>query len=123
MGLSDFLGASDLVHGGFNRADAGRPSDQIGADSVSAKCRDCCTSLVQLLRQLTVEIIRAREDAAHPDRTRLPVSRWEDDDYVYFEIDFPGSPVLVADISVLADHVFIRVGQAPPPAPSPSRDA
>jgi hypothetical protein len=109
MSRSEFVVASGPDHYGPNGPDPGRPSDRIGTDPTPADCRACCTSLIQLLRQLTVEIIRVREDAAHPERTRLPVSRWEDDDYLYLEVDFPGSPVLAADIAVMAERVFIRI--------------
>ena len=68
-------------------------------------------SLVHRLAQLIDDIARVRDGPPCPGRTGLPLLRWEDDDYIYLEIDCSGSAALEADISVWQGRVVIRVVQ------------
>jgi hypothetical protein len=65
--------------------------------------------LVEYLSCMVNELNRVRSGKAPRRQRDLPVLRWEDDDYIYLEIDFSGSPQLEADISVGAGRAVVRV--------------
>ncbi len=65
--------------------------------------------LIKCLSCMADELNRVRGGKAPPRPRDLSVLRWEDDDYVYLEIDFPGCPELEADISVGAGRAVVRV--------------
>jgi len=57
------------------------------------------------------DLAQVRDDESVPDRSDLLHLQWEDDGYVYLELNLLGSPGLEADISILAGRVFIRVAR------------
>ncbi len=65
--------------------------------------------LTQRLNRLVDDIVRVRDGRPCPGQTEPPLLRWEDDEYIYLEIDTPGFTELTADISVSAGRVVIRV--------------
>jgi hypothetical protein len=67
--------------------------------------------LVQQLRRLVNDLARVRDDEPVSVPNDLLNLRWEDDGYVYLELNLLASPGLQADISVSAERVFIRVAR------------
>ncbi len=65
--------------------------------------------LTQRLNRLIDDIVRVRDGRPCPGQTESSLLRWEDDEYIYLEIDTPSFTELTADISVSAGRVVIRV--------------
>jgi hypothetical protein len=68
--------------------------------------------LVQQLSRLVNDLASVRDDESVSTPNDLLNLRWEDDGYVYLELNLLSSAGLEADISVLAGRVFIRVARS-----------
>ena len=67
--------------------------------------------LVQRLNQLIDEMAQIGDDQRLCGRDDSRLLQWEDDDHVYLEMSFAGSPELAADISIWDGRVVIRVAR------------
>jgi hypothetical protein len=67
--------------------------------------------LTRHLDRLVDELTRVRDGKIPSGRTDPPPLRWEDDDYIYLEVNLSDCSDLDADISVWAGRAVIRLGR------------
>jgi hypothetical protein len=68
-------------------------------------------TLTRQLRRMALELARLRDAEVLPDGADSPPSRWEDEDYIYLEVELSAGADLEADISLWAGRALIRIAR------------
>ncbi|QEH32024.1 hypothetical protein OJF2_04930 [Aquisphaera giovannonii] len=109
-GESGVRGGPETRHPGVrdSRPVGGRSGPGDGESSAEAPAAGTA-SLSRLLGQLIEEIDRFRHAGRPSPRGSQSLLCYRDVGHVYMEVDVPGPPEVVADVSVVGSRVFIRL--------------